>query len=110
MKDPTSYDLKHRVTIEQPVETQGADGSVVQTWGVFARCKAAINPLSGNEYFSAQAMQAEVSGRIWVRYVDAKGVTSKMRVVWGNRIYEILSVIDYLERHKWIQLMVSEDV
>jgi SPP1 family predicted phage head-tail adaptor len=110
MKDPTSYDLKHRITIQEAVETQGADGSVVQTWETFKRCRAAMEPLSGNEFFAAQATQANVTGRIWVRYLDGKGVTPKMRVLWGDRVYEISSVINYKERNKFLQLMVDEDV
>ena len=106
MKDPTAQDLKHQIAIQEPIETQADDGSTIQTWRNFAWCRASVQPLSGMEFFSASAtVQAMVSGRIWVRYIDGKGTTPKMRVQWGERLFQITSVIDFQERHLWLQLM-----
>jgi head-tail adaptor len=47
--------LRHRITIEHVTENQDADGSVIETWSVFAAIQSSIEPISGREYFAAQS-------------------------------------------------------
>lgn len=100
--------MRHRVTIEAPVETQAADGSVITTWETFAEAWASIEPLIGREYFAQQREQATVSHKIRMRY--QAGITHKMRVAWGTRLFEIESVLNVGERNREIVLMCSETV
>ena len=98
--------LRHRIAIEQVAEIQDSDGSVIETWSAFADVQASIEPISGREYFAAQTTQAEVTHRFSLRYVS--GVTPKMRVKYGSRIFDILSVINVNERNRELQLMCRE--
>ena len=98
--------LRCRVTIEEPVETQGSDGSVIQAWETFATAWASIEPLIGKEYFAQQREQATVSHKIRMRHVA--GITHKMRIAWGTRLFEIESVLNVGERNREIVLMCSE--
>jgi SPP1 family predicted phage head-tail adaptor len=98
--------MRHRITIEAPTETQGPDGSFVRTWNAFLSAWASIEPLTGREYFAAQREQADVSHRIRMRYMD--GITHKMRVSIGSRIFEIESVINVGERNCELILMCRE--
>jgi SPP1 family predicted phage head-tail adaptor len=100
--------LRHRITIEAPVEAQAADGSIVTTWETFTEAWASIEPLIGREYFAQQREQAAVSHRIRMRYQP--GITHKMRVAWGTRIFEIESVLNVGERKREIVLMASESI
>jgi SPP1 family predicted phage head-tail adaptor len=100
--------LRHRITIEQVIETQDADGSMIETWTTFAMAQASIEPISGREYFAAQSTQADVTHRIRLRYLS--GVTPKMRVNYNSRIFDILSVININERNRELQLMCREDI
>ena len=54
----------------------------------------------------AQQMQADVTHRVRFRYVA--GVTAKMRVLYGARIFNVLSVINPEERNREIVLMCKE--
>lgn len=72
--------LRHRVDIEEPVETQdSASGEIIVTgWlPVFTSVPCEIAPLSAREYIESQALQSEVSTRIVMRY--RAGVTANMR-------------------------------
>jgi len=69
---------------------------------------ASIEPISGREYFSAQTTQADVTHRINLRYVA--GVKPKMRVKYGSRIFDILSVSNVDERNRELQLMCRESI
>jgi SPP1 family predicted phage head-tail adaptor len=100
--------LRHWITIEQVVETQDFDGSVIETWSTFAAVQASIEPISGREYFAAQSTQADVTHRISLRYLE--GVIPKMRVKYGLRIFDILSVINVNERNRELQLMCRESI
>ncbi len=56
--------------------------------------------------FQAGALQSEVTTRIKIRY--RTGLTTSMRVLYGCRVFQILSVIDKDERHRVIELMCKE--
>lgn len=100
--------LRHRIVIEHVAETQDTDGSVLETWSAFAAAQSSIEPVSGREYFDAQTTQADVTHRIYLRYVS--GVNPKMRVTYNQRIFNILSVINTRERNVELQLMCRERI
>ena len=79
--------LRHRITIEQPTETQDATtGAVTVTWApLWVNVPAEIVPRSGREFLAAQQMQAEVSTLITFRW--RAGLDAKMRIRHGTRIY-----------------------
>jgi SPP1 family predicted phage head-tail adaptor len=98
--------LRHRITIERVTETQDSFGGTVTTWPILATMWASVEPLSGREQLLAQQVQAEVTHRVRVRYVA--GVTAKMRITFGDRHFEILSVINPEERNRELELMCKE--
>lgn len=98
--------MRHRITIQQLVESSNTFGEVEKTWQDVATLWASIEPLRGREYFDSQQINAEVTTRIRIRY--RPGIKPKMRAVYGERIFDIQSVIDVEERHKEIHLMCKE--
>jgi len=98
--------LRHRIIIQMPTETRDSFGGVTVVWNTFAIVSGSVEPLRGQELWAAQAQQARVNTRIRIRYLA--GITSKMRVLYGVRIYLIDSVIDPEERHIEMQLMAEE--
>ena len=99
--------LRHQVRIQTPTkDTSPGAGDI--TWSDYATVWAAVEPLRGNEFFTAQQVNAEVTGRVVIRYLS--GITPEVRVLFGTRTFEILSVIDVDERHEELQLMVKERV
>lgn len=101
-------ELRHRVTIQQPVESRNSFGEVTVTWQDVATVWAAIEPLRGREFWEARQTVAEMDVRIRIRY--RSGITPKMRVVWGSKVYDIESVIDVESRRKELHLMCREMV
>lgn len=102
-------ELRHSITIEQAVETQDGYGAPAVTWTPFAaQRRAKVEPLSGREYFAAQAMQATIDTKITLRYLA--GVTPKMRVTYAGRVFDIDTPINVDERNRWLILMCTERV
>jgi len=98
--------LRHRVTIQHLTITQGSAGEVIEGWSDVATVYAAVEPLSGREYWQAQQLAAETSIRVRIRY--RTGLDTTMRVIYGTRTLEILSIVDPEERHAELQLMCRE--
>jgi len=98
--------LRHKVTIQQPSATKDGYGALVENWSDVKTVNASVEPLSGRELFAAQQVHSETTTRIKMRY--RAGITSKMRVVYGTRIYDILAPIDPEERHRYLLLMCRE--
>ena len=98
--------LRHRVTVEQPVVSSDGYGGNTVSWAIFATVWAAVEPLSGREYFQAQQAQATVTHKVAMRYIP--GVTPRMRIKHGSRYLNIISAIDTDERHRELVLMCEE--
>lgn len=99
-------ELRHRITIEQVTETRDVIGGVTESWSTFATRWAAVEPLAGREYFSAQQEEADVDHRIRLRYLA--GVVPKMRVKFGARLFDIQTVLNLDERKRELHLMARE--
>jgi SPP1 family predicted phage head-tail adaptor len=100
--------LRHTLVIEQPTETRDAHGQAVQTWTTFATVPGSLEPLNGREIFAAAQVQAEITARARIRYLD--GVTPKMRIAFESKIYAITAVIDRDLRHRELELLLAEGV
>jgi SPP1 family predicted phage head-tail adaptor len=99
--------LRNYITIEQPTEAFDSNGELILTWSTFAEVWAEILPLIGREFYSARQVNAELTGKIRLRFI--KGITAKMRVLYENKTYEIdAPPIDPENRHKELVLLVKE--
>jgi SPP1 family predicted phage head-tail adaptor len=98
--------LRHKVTIQDYTESQDSYGTVTKTWADYATVWASIEPVKGREFWESQQINAEVTAKVILRYLE--GVTPKMRVKHGSRIFQVISVINPEERNRELQLMVKE--
>lgn len=103
--------LRHRITLQSSTESKDSFGGASKTWAAVGTVWAAVEPLSGREYFDARQQEASVDTRITVRWRD--GVEPKMRVLWTDpsdtaHVYDIVSVItDYTHMRQYV-LMCAE--
>lgn len=83
-------DLRSRVTIQQPTETQDAFGEPDVTWSTYATRWARIDYAGGREFLGADALRTERRAVITMHYTS--GITEKMRIVHGSTTFDIVSV------------------
>ena len=101
--------FRHYISIQTPTETRDDYGEPIVTWPTtYHNAWASIEPLKGYEYWASQQVNAEVTSKITMRYKS--GITPKMRVVWGDHTYRILSIINEEERNIQLTLMVEETI
>src|SRR5690348_10364992 len=94
--------LRERVRIERPIETQNAIGEPTTVWELVADVSAEVLPLSGSESYFAAQRNAKVSHLVRMRYVP--GITAKMRAVYKTRLFNIVSTLDVEERSRELNL------
>lgn len=110
MKDAGA--LRHRITFER------FDGTIDQfgdpkvrddtNWDAVCAVWAAIDPVSGKEFYAAQQSQSQVTHKITIRY--RSGLNTAMRIKFGTRKFHIVSIIDWEERHERMLIMATEMV
>ena len=100
--------LRFRVTIEEATEVRNAVGEVVQEWAPVKTIYAAIDPLRGEERLSVQQVKPTIDTKITARTLAVRDMTSKMRMVYGNRIFDIDSSIDWQTRGVFSEIYCKE--
>jgi SPP1 family predicted phage head-tail adaptor len=96
--------LRHRRSIEVPVG--GSSWGTTTSWSTFATVWCSIEPLSGRDFFAAQATQSEISHRIRMRYID--GVRPNMRLNHGGRYLLFVAVRNVDERNRELEIDAKE--
>jgi len=99
-------ELRHRITLQTPVEAADGMGGVTTTWIIFKTVWAAIWPLRGAEYITAQQVQSELTHKVRIRYLA--NLTPKHRIRWGDRYFDIQSIINPDERNIYFEMMCRE--
>lgn len=98
--------LRKRITLQQRSSEQDSYGQPLTTWSDVATVWASVEPLSGRELMAAEAVQSEVTHQVVMRY--RPGVTAKLRVAYGSKIFDIQNVLDENERHRMLTLLCTE--
>ena len=67
---------------------------------------AFVAPTTGREYEESQKIRAETTYKISTRYF--RGINSTHRILYDNREFVIVSVLDLNERHEELQIIAAE--
>ncbi|MBN8431811.1 phage head closure protein [Microbulbifer salipaludis] len=98
--------LRHRVTLQQKVQNASGTGARTETWTDLADIRAEVKPHAARELSAADNRYQETTHQVTIRY--RPGVTRKMRVLFGGRVLEIETVINAMERNRWLHLLCQE--
>lgn len=98
--------LRHRAWLKSPTHTSDGMGGVTTTWGTATVCWGSMEPLRGREWVESGLENSEITARWRMRYYS--GITPDMRLYFGDRTFEIVSVINPAERNKELELMLKE--
>lgn len=115
LNNPAKY--RHILTFEEHSSYQNADGFWIEDWvdSELGTTYAQIRNIRGNEFIMAGANQVKVTARVNMRYrkdvVDKYyELGSKLRLKFGNRIFEIIYINNLEERNTELELLVNEVV
>lgn len=99
-------DLSKRVTLQAATESRDLVGGLVETWAAYATVWAAVRNASGRELWYRQQMAATSVWSIDIRYRG--DVTTKHRVVYDDRTFEIRAVVDPDVSRRYLTLACDE--
>ena len=99
--------MRHRITFQRPTEEKDRLSGYKDDWFDVATVWAQVSPVSGREYLS-QVRETMVSHKIYCRY--RAGITPGMRIKFGDRIFRIISVLNWDERNEGLTIMCEEIV
>jgi len=100
--------LRHKVIFQQKTVDDNTYGQSIPTWTDQVITYAAIWPTRGIERMEAMKLDNEVTHKIRVRY--QKNIHPKMRIKFGERYFNILSIINVDERNIYQEIMALEEV
>ncbi len=98
--------MRHRIRIQAQTAEKNKLGERVDTWTDVVSVRASVNPISGREFMAAMQDHAAVTHRVTIRYNRA--VRASMRILYGDRVFEILHIIDTFEQHREMTLLCKE--
>mgnify|MGYP001060458573 CR=1 FL=1 len=62
-----------------------------------------VSPMSGREYEESQKLRTETTYKISTRFF--RNITPEMRILYDNKEFEIVSVLDLNEKHEELQII-----
>ena len=100
--------LKKRLILQSPTITRDSYGDAIPGWSTNTTVWGSLLPLSGNEYFSQQAVQAEAQVRVIIRYNSS--ITTAWRISHGGKYYAIVDIANENKRDRMLTIMCREGV
>lgn len=100
--------MRKRVAIQTATRPRDDYGEPIPSWSTDATVWASIEPLNGRELVSAQQQHAETTHRVRMRFQPGTTVTAQKRLLFGSRIFEIISVINHKEKKRMLELLCKE--
>lgn len=106
--------LRHWVVLEVKTKTRNTYGSETVAWTTNVGAWADVKPLRGSNYLASQQLQSAITHSITMRYQTLANSTEikpgYCRVKFGDRPFQIQSVINPEERNIYLELMCVEDL
>lgn len=100
-------DLSKRVDIQAPSYASDSAGGQVVTWVTLASSiPCALWPVSAVESIKTMGMILTISHRVKMRY--RANMKASYRLKFGNRYFNIVSIINAGEQNRWLDLLVKE--
>jgi len=96
-------ELNQRITIQQATTSRDGYGAETKTWATHATVWASKKHSTSRELYAAQKVNAEITDLFIIRY--RAGVTTRMRVSYNGKYYDILGADDPDGRRREIHLL-----
>lgn len=100
--------LRQRIELQSVAETTDGMGGFTEVWSTFATVWADIRPVSTNERFYSQQLQATTTHKVIIRTND--NVTEKDRLIFDGRTFQIKGILRDLEEARYMTLECREGV
>lgn len=97
--------MRYRIELQRNVSNKDDEGFTQNIWQTEHTVWADIVPVTGREFLQSGTETAEVTFKIYIRYLD--GIDADMRVKCGENIYLLTAVLGN-KRKGMLTLMAKE--
>ena len=106
---PRAHELRHSAQIERVQQAiDDETGDVAEVWEPVLTARCHLTSVTGREYFERDAVHAEMTHRITMRYPRGYSLTPKDRAVIRSRVFEFISLANLDERDEWLVIRAKE--
>lgn len=95
--------LRHKVQLQAKTVTQSGTGQPVESWGTVDTVWAAVEPVSGREFFAAAAVWAETTFKVTVRY--RPDITPLNRIIHDGKLLDIQAVLNVEGKGRYLEIV-----
>lgn len=99
-------ELRHRIAVQRKSVVRDTFGGETVSWTDVAMVWMSLRPLSGRELYAAQQAHAETTHKAVMRYMA--GVTPNDRLKYGDRIFDMISVLNHEEKNGYLIIEAKE--
>lgn len=93
-------ELRERVTIQTATSASNALGETTLSWTDVTTVWASVNGVSASEALQYGQQSVTVTHRVRMRYVST--LTSQNRLIWRNKVLNIISLLEYDNRSEHV--------
>jgi|WetSurMetagenome_2_1015567.scaffolds.fasta_scaffold207254_3 SPP1 family predicted phage head-tail adaptor len=87
--------MRHYVEIQAVTRTNDGEGGVTVSWSTSATVAASVDPIKAIQQFNYKSVNVDATHLIKIR--GEITINEKNRILWGSRIFEILTIEDINE-------------
>lgn len=95
-------ELRERVTIQTATQVNNSLGEATFTWADSQTIWASVNGVSSREALADGQQESRITHRVRFRYVS--GLKHTDRLVWRDRVLEIISLLEYENRSEHVAI------
>lgn len=99
-------ELRKQISFQSEQMIADGAGGYALTWVTVLTAWGEIEPLHGDKRYVDGHLQVEATHKVTLRYQS--GLTADMRIIYGSRVFKILSLLNQDERNQWLEVMVVE--
>jgi SPP1 family predicted phage head-tail adaptor len=98
--------LIYRMSFYSLTQTLSDSGDPVPSWSLVATRRAGIKTVSSKEQEQADGTEGQKTHTITARYLA--GLDHATKIVWGEREFQVLSVVNVDEANDWLVFTTNE--
>jgi SPP1 family predicted phage head-tail adaptor len=99
--------LRHRLTLEAPVEMADGAGGVVRSWSDQGQVWASVEPMGANDAVVADKRIGALTHRVTLRHRSDLTLNHRFRL--GMRVFFIRALRDPDELGRFLECLVAEE-
>lgn len=100
--------MRHRVQVQNPSMTVDGVGQRTASYSTAITLWARIEPSRGEELQNANQTKGRITHKITTRY--ASQITTTSRLVYSSRNFEVVQVLNRLEKDEQLEILAREMV